>query len=122
MKIQSKIDNHSSLILNHLYGLHGLAFSLKSYGISSTKEQVRKNKLFLQNEPNFRKSQVNVTDLLTREYVQLDTWSIRKNEPKRSQNEPKVKVGKINITTYLTMNYEQRTMNDEKNEPKRTQF
>ncbi len=47
-----------------------------------------KIKLFLQNEPKFRKSQVDVTALLTREYVQMDTWSIRKNEPKQSQNEP----------------------------------
>ena len=44
-----------------------------------------KIKLFMQNEPNFRKSQVNVSDLLTREYVKMDTWSIRK---KQSQNDP----------------------------------
>jgi hypothetical protein len=48
-----------------------------------------KIKLFLQNEPNFQKSQVNVTALLTREYAQMDTWSIRKNEPKTNPNEPK---------------------------------
>ena len=41
-----------------------------------------KIKLFLQNEPNFRKSQMNLTALLTREYVQMDTWSIGKNKPK----------------------------------------
>ncbi len=57
--------------------------------LTSTKEFVRKNKLFMQNEPNFRKSQVNVTDLMTREYVQMDTWSIRKNEPKTNPIEPK---------------------------------
>jgi hypothetical protein len=38
--------------------------------------------LFLQNEPNFRKSQVNITDLLTREYGKMDTWSVRKNKAK----------------------------------------
>jgi len=43
----------------------------------------------MQNEPNFRKSQVNVTALLTREYVQMDTWSIRKNKAKTNPNEPK---------------------------------
>ena len=72
----------------------------------------------MQNEPKFQKSQVNVSDLIIREYEQMDTWSIRKNEPKRTQNEPKVKMGKMNVTTCLTMNYKQRTMNDEKNEPK----
>jgi len=45
--------------------------------------------LFLQNEPNFRKSQVNLNNLLKRNYEQMDTWSIRKNEPKTNPNEPK---------------------------------
>jgi hypothetical protein len=67
--------------------------------------------LFLQNEPNFRKSQMNVSDLLTRECEQMDTWSSGKNEPKTNPNEPKTnpnfKKGKMNVTTCLTMNYEQ---------------
>jgi hypothetical protein len=45
--------------------------------------------LFLQNEPNFRKSQMNLSTFITREYEQTDTWSIRKNEPKTNPNEPK---------------------------------
>jgi hypothetical protein len=57
-----------------------------------TKEFVRKNKLFMQNEPKFRKVKFNVTDLLKKNYEQLDTWSIRKNEPNtnpiRTQYEP----------------------------------
>ena len=82
MMIQSKTNNH-------LYGLHSFAFSLTSYGISSTKDNVRKNKLFLQNEPKFQKVKFNVSDLLTRKYAIMDTWSIRKNEPKTNPNEPK---------------------------------
>jgi hypothetical protein len=57
--------------------------------LRSTKVYVRKNILFLQNEPNFRKSQVNLTVFITRNYVQMDTWSIRKNEPKTNPIEPK---------------------------------
>jgi hypothetical protein len=45
--------------------------------------------LFLQNEPNFQKSQVNVTAFITKDYEQMDTWSIQKNEPKTNPNEPK---------------------------------
>ena len=51
--------------------------------------------LFMQNKAKFRKSQDNVTALLTREYVQMDTWSIRKNKPKtkpiQTQNKPNSK-------------------------------
>ncbi len=43
----------------------------------------------MQNEPKFRKVKFDVTKVLTRDYVQMDTWSIRKNEPKTNPNEPK---------------------------------
>ncbi|NIP54193.1 MAG: hypothetical protein GWN00_30115, partial [Aliifodinibius sp.] len=45
--------------------------------------------LFMQNKAKFQKSQVNVTDLLTREYVQMDTWSIRKKQSQTKPNKPK---------------------------------
>jgi hypothetical protein len=43
----------------------------------------------MQNEPKFRKSQMNVNKVLTMDYERMDTWSIRKNEPKTNPNEPK---------------------------------
>ncbi|MHC4656411.1 MAG: hypothetical protein ACYS91_15560 [Planctomycetota bacterium] len=49
---------------------------------------------------------MNVTDLFTREYEQKDTWSNRKNEPKRTQNEPKFKKAKMNVTSIITLGYE----------------
>ncbi|MGB2806839.1 MAG: hypothetical protein WBC22_03810 [Sedimentisphaerales bacterium] len=36
---------------------------------------------FLTNKPNFRKSQVNVNKVLTKDYEQLDTWWSGKNKP-----------------------------------------
>jgi hypothetical protein len=81
-RLLKKVNNHSSIILNHLYGLHSFAFSLTSYGISSTKDNVRKNKLFMQNKANFQKVKLNVTKVLTKDYGQMDTWSIRKNKAK----------------------------------------
>ena len=36
--------------------------------------------LFMQNKPNFRKSQMNVTFFITRDYDKLDTWSSGKNK------------------------------------------
>jgi len=52
--------------------------------------------LFLQNEPNFRKSQINASSYITKEYDKMDTWSIRKNEPKTNPNEPKTNPIKAN--------------------------
>jgi hypothetical protein len=41
--------------------------------------------LFMQNKPKFKKVKSNVNKVLTRNYEQLDTWSIRK---KQSQTNP----------------------------------
>jgi hypothetical protein len=35
----------------------------------------------MQNKANFQKSQINVSDCITRDYEQMDTWSRRKNKP-----------------------------------------
>ncbi len=57
--------------------------------LRSTKDYVRNYKLFMQNKANFKKVKFDVTKVLTKDYDQMDTWSIRKNEPKTNPNEPK---------------------------------
>ena len=51
--------------------------------------------LFMQNKAKFRKVKLSVTIEMKKDYVQMDTWSIRKkqsqtkpNKAKQSQNEP----------------------------------
>jgi hypothetical protein len=51
-------------------------------------------RLFMQNEPKFPKSQMNVTKALTTNYENKDTWSTRE---KRTQNEPKTNPIKANL-------------------------
>jgi hypothetical protein len=58
-----------------------IQYPVSSIAIRSTKDYVRKNKLFLQNKANFKKVKLNVTKVLTKDYVQMDTWSIRKTKP-----------------------------------------
>ena len=96
---------------NAIFSASTVEMRFTLHEIRSTKEFVRKNKLFLQNEPNFRKSQMNLTDLLTMNYVQMDTWSIRKNEPNTNPNEPKTNPILANKTTIRTQF-----------KPKQTQF
>jgi hypothetical protein len=43
---------------------------------------------FFAKQSQFQKSQMNVSNHSIREYEQMDTWSIRKNEPKTNPNEP----------------------------------
>ena len=49
--------------------------------LRSTKDYVRNYKLFMQNEPKFRKVKLNVNKVLTKDYEQMDTWSIGKTKP-----------------------------------------
>jgi len=58
----------------------------------------------MQNEPNFQKSQMNVNNVLTRDYDKKDTWSSGKNEPKTNPIYPVVAFGEAGTN------------------PKRTQF
>ncbi len=50
----------------------------------------------MQNKANFRKVKLNVNKVLTKAYEKMDTWSIRKNEPKTNPNEPKTNPIKAN--------------------------
>jgi hypothetical protein len=49
--------------------------------LRSTKVYVRKNKLFMQNKANFKKVKLNVSPVNTKNYDQMDTWSIRITKP-----------------------------------------
>jgi len=45
--------------------------------------------LFLQNKAKFRKVKLNVNKVLTKDYEQLDTWSIRKKQSQTNPNKAK---------------------------------
>ena len=46
----------------------------------TTVERALQIRPFMQNKANFRKSQMNVNKVLTKDYEQIDTWSIGKNK------------------------------------------
>jgi hypothetical protein len=58
----------------NIAGRPGLKWRDTLHEIRSTNSYVRNYKKNMQNEPKFRKSQMYVTDLLTREYDKKDTW------------------------------------------------
>jgi hypothetical protein len=115
-RLLKKANNHSSLILNHLYGLHNFAFYILIFDFSlqplppnvivhkylraekllyncrETSTNIESSlqiKLFMQNKANFRKVKLNVTNVLTKDYEQMDTWSIRKKQSQTKPNKAK---------------------------------
>ena len=74
-----------------------------------------KSALFMQNEPNFRKSQVNVTSLITVAYENKSNWTLGENEPNtnpiRTQSnpiKPNLPEGKIDAKYVFTKDYEEK--------------
>ena len=60
----------------------------------------------MQNEPNFRKSQMNVNTIITRRYKNISNWTLGENEPKTNPIKPNFKKAKINVFPLLTKDYE----------------
>jgi len=81
MMIQSKTNNHLSLII-----WLGVLYNCRD--TSTTIESSLQIKLFMQNKANFRKSQMNVNKVLTKNYEILDTWWSGKTKPIQSQLKP----------------------------------
>ncbi len=63
-------------------------------------------KLFMQNKAKFQKVKLNVTNLLTKYYDEMDTWSIRKKQSQTNPNKAKSKKAKMNVSQVLTKDYE----------------
>jgi hypothetical protein len=49
---------------------------------------------------------LNVNKVLTKDYDQMDTWSIRKKQSQTNPNKAKFKKAKMNVTSILTKGYE----------------
>jgi len=72
-----------------------LMYYLCAFGTSTTVENPLQIGHFLTNKANFQKSQMNVNNVLTRDYGKMDTWSNGKNKanskPIQSQYKPNSK-------------------------------
>ena len=82
-----KIEFCSALSLSK--GLPCVAFC--EAGSSTSVENALQISSFMQNKPNFQKSQMNVKLTLTKDYRKYDDFAVRKNKPnfRNGQNERK---------------------------------
>ena len=99
MMIQSKTNNHLSLIiwLGVLYNCR------ETFTDVMSALQIR---LFMQNKANFRKSQMNVNKVLTRDYEKRTLGERGKKQSQTNPNKAKFKKAKMNVTSIITKGYE----------------
>ncbi len=86
--------------------------------LSTSVESSLQIKLFMQNKANFQKVKLSVNKVLTRDYEQLDTWSIRKTKPIQSQFKANSKPIKANSKPIKANKMPKQTQF----KPKQTQF
>jgi len=86
-----------------------------------------KSALFMQNKPNFQKSQMNISNLSQMSYKNKSNWTLGENKPNQTQFKPNQtqfpKRPKMNLNIYYTKVYNNETaFRRIKNKPNQTQF
>ncbi len=59
----------------------------------------------MQNKPNVKDAQINVTSYMKSKYEKMDTWLSGKNKPNSNPNKPNFKKAKMNVNLTLTKDY-----------------
>ena len=72
----------------------------------------------MQNEPNFRKSQMNVNPYNTTNYENIANWTLGENEPNTNPIKANFRKAKMNVNSILTKDYSKKDdFAVQKNEP-----
>jgi len=61
--------------------------------------------LFMQNKPNFRKSQMNLKSCNKMTYENNSNWTLGENKPNSNPIKPNLKNAKMNVNLTLTKDY-----------------
>jgi len=61
--------------------------------------------LFLQNKPNFQKSQMNVNPYNTRDYENIANWTLGQSKPNSTPIKPNLRKAKMNANVFITKDY-----------------
>jgi len=61
--------------------------------------------LFMQNKPNFQKSQMNVNPYNTRDYERKRDWTLGENKPNSNPIKPNLRKAKMSVNSFITKDY-----------------
>ena len=90
---------------------------------TTVEDSLQISPVFMQNKANFRKSQMNVTKVLTKDYEKKKLGEHGKNEPKTNPIKPNLLNAQMNVNKVLTRDYEKyRVFGSRQNKPNQSQF
>jgi len=78
---------------------------LSVLGTSTTVEDSLQIGPFMQNKPNFQKSQMNVISYNTKAYENKHNWTLGQNKPNSNPNKPNLRKAKMSVNSILTKDY-----------------
>ena len=79
--------------------------------------------LFMQNKPNVKDAQINVSSYMKSKYEKLDTWLSEKNKPNSNPIKPNLRKAKLYINSFITKDYRKNDcLAPQKTNPKQSQF
>ncbi len=67
-----------------------------------------KSTLVMQNKANFRKAQMNVNSLITKDYRKNGAFAVQKNKANSNPNKANLKRAKMDVNIYSTKDYEEK--------------
>jgi hypothetical protein len=77
----------------------------------------------MQNKPNVKDAQINVSSYMKSKYEKLDTWLSGKNKPNSNPNKPNLRKAQMSVNSILTKDYRKKDdFTVQKTNPKQTQF
>ncbi len=96
--------------LDHLYfdivsDLELRISDFASLGIFTFVEKPLQISSFMQNKPNFQKSQMNANPYNTTDYERKRDWTLVENKPNSNPNKPNLRKAKMNINSIITKDY-----------------
>ncbi len=74
-------------------------------GSSTSVENTLQISSFMQNKPNFRKSQMNVSIFSQKDYENKSNWTLGQSKPNSNPNKPNLRKAKMNVNLTLTKDY-----------------
>ena len=97
------------LIINRLYSVVCLLSSALCLRSSTTVEDSLQIGPFMQNKPNFQKSQMNVNPYNKSDYENKSNRTLGQNKPNSNPIKPNLKKAKMNVNLYIIEDYENET-------------
>ena len=93
------------LIIYSLYSVFCILYSVFCPPPSTSVENALQIGSFMQNKPNFPKSQMNVNPYKTTDYENIANWTLGQNKPNSNPIKPNCRKGKIDAKSVFTKDY-----------------